>query len=71
MPFVENKTALIKMWRFLEGVSSPSTEKKLKQKPVPYTHQDVTFFLEDVSLPSLEKKGDPGATASCGEKGKG
>ena len=28
--FVENKTALIKMWRFLEGVSSSSTEKKVK-----------------------------------------
>ena len=27
----------------------------VKQKPVPYTHQDVTF-LEDVSLPSTKKK---------------
>ena len=27
-------------------------------------------FLEDVSLPSLEKKGDPGATALYGGKGK-
>ena len=27
---MENKTAHIKMWRFLEGVSSPSTEKKVK-----------------------------------------
>ena len=26
----------------------------MKQKPVPYTHQDVTFS-EDVSLPSTEK----------------
>ena len=28
MPFVENMTALIKMWRFLEGILSPSAEKK-------------------------------------------
>ena len=26
--FVENVTTLIKMWRFLEGVSSPSAVKK-------------------------------------------
>ena len=34
----------------------------VKQKPVPYTHQDVTF-LEDVSLPSTKKKGDTGTAA--------
>ena len=28
---------------FLEGVSSLLVEKKVKQRPVPYTHQDVTF----------------------------
>ena len=38
-------TALIKKWHFLEGVLSPSAEKKkVKQKTVPYTYQDVTFF---------------------------
>ena len=38
-------TALIKMWHFLEGISSPSAEKKkVKQKLVPYTQQDVTSF---------------------------
>ena len=47
-------TALIKLWRFLEGVS-PSREKKVKQKALPYMHQDVTFF-EDISLPSMEKR---------------
>ena len=41
---VENVTALINTWRFLQGVSSPSAVKKVKQKPVPYTHQDVTFY---------------------------
>ena len=38
-------TALIKMWHFLEGISSPSAEKKkVKQKLVPYTQQDVMSF---------------------------
>jgi len=32
------------MWRFLEGVLSPSAGKKVKQKLVPYVHQDMTFF---------------------------
>ena len=57
------------MWRFLEGVSSPSTEKKVKQKPVPYTHQDVTFLRRHFA-PFVGKKGDPGATALYGGKGK-
>ena len=55
-PFVENVTALIKMWRFLEGVSSPSVDKKVKQKPMPYTHEDVTFLR--CFAPFDEKKGD-------------
>ena len=37
-PFTENVTLLIKM----HGIFS--TEKKVKQKPVPYKHQDVTVY---------------------------
>ena len=44
-PFVENVTAIIKLWGFLEGVSL-SRKKKVKQKPLPCIHQDVTFFLK-------------------------
>ena len=52
-PFIGNVTALIKMWCFLEGVSSTMVEKKkVKQKPVPYMDQDVADF----SLPSTGKK---------------
>ena len=28
-PFIENVAALIKSWSFLEGISSPSAEKKI------------------------------------------
>ena len=37
-PFTENMTLLIKMHSIF------STEKKVKQKPVPYKHQDVTVY---------------------------
>ena len=29
---------------FLEGVLLPSAEKRVKQEPVPYTHENVTFL---------------------------
>ena len=41
-------------------------EKNVKQMPVPYMHQDGTFF----SLPLMEKKSDLGAAALYGGKRK-
>ena len=29
---------------FLEGILLPSAEKRVKQEPVPYTHENVTFL---------------------------
>ena len=42
----------------------------MKQKPVPYTHQDIKIrhFLEDVSLPWAKKKGDARTAAFYGGK---
>ena len=50
-PFVENVTALIKMWRFLEGVLSPSAGKKRWSRSL--IHIKKWHFLEDVSLPLM------------------
>jgi len=63
--FVENLTALFKIWRFLEGVSSPLAVKKIKQKLVPCTHQDVTFYRRHFTA-LTEKQGDAGAAALYG-----
>ena len=53
-PFVENVSAILKIWHFVAGVSLPLAKKK-KMWP----------FLEDVS-----QKGDAGAAALYGGKGK-
>ena len=56
-PFKGNVTALIKMWCFLEGVSSTTVEKKkVKQKPVPYMDQDVVFFRRLFAAFNRKKK---------------
>ena len=62
-------TALIKMWHFLEGILSPLAGKKVKQKLVPCTHQEVTFFRQHFTTFD-GKKGDAGATALYGGKRK-
>ena len=63
-PFIGNVTALIKMWCFLEGVSSTMVEKKkVKQKPVPYMDQDVAFFRRLFAAFNSKKKGDAGAAS--------
>ena len=54
------------MWHFLEGVLFLSVEKNVKQRPVPYTHQDVTFRRHFFA--SDEKKKEAGATAFYGGK---
>ena len=56
-PFVENMTALIKMWRFLEGILSPSAEKKGQAEGGTLYASRCDIFLEDVSLSSTQKKG--------------
>ena len=56
-PFVENMTALIKMWRFLEGILSPSAEKKGQAEGGTLYGSRCDNFLEDVSLSSTQKKG--------------
>ena len=69
-PFVENVTALIKMCCFLEGVVLPLAEKKkVKKKPMPYTHQDVISFRRHFTAFD-GKKGDTGAAALYGGKRK-
>ena len=55
-PFVENMTALIKMWHFLEGVLLPSAEKKGQAEGGALYASRCDVFLEDVSLSSTEKK---------------
>ena len=55
-PFVENMTALIKMWRFLEGILSPSAEKKDQAEGGTLYGSRCDIFL-DVSLSSTQKKG--------------
>ena len=56
------------MWHFLEGVLFLSVEKNVKQRPVPYTHQDVTFRRHFFA--SDKKKKEAGATAFYGGKRK-
>ena len=50
-------TALIKMWRFLEGILSPSAEKKGQAEGGTLYASRCDIFLEDVSLSSTQKKG--------------
>ena len=56
---------------FLEGVSLTLAEKKAKQKqkPMPYMHQDVTFFRKRFAAFDGEK-GDTGTPALYGKKRK-
>ena len=53
---------------FLEGVSLTLAEKKAKQKqkPMPYMHQDVTFFRKRFAAFDGEK-GDTGTPALYGK----
>ena len=64
--FIENMTALIKMWHFLEGISSPSAVKKVKQKLVSYTYQDVMFFRRRFAA-LMEKKATQEPLPDMGE----
>ena len=54
-PFIENVTALIKMWRFLEGILLPSAVKKGEAESGALNASRCDGFLEDLSLPSTEK----------------
>lgn len=69
-PFIENMTVT---WSsrsgiFLEGILLPSAEKRVKQEPVPYTHENVTFLKRRFASFDGKKKGDPGAAALNGGK---
>ena len=47
------------MWHFSEGVLFLSVEKNVKQRPVPYTHQDVTFRRHFFASDEKKRKQEP------------